>query len=46
MSKTNPNAFSTLQDAILSIDDSHQDTIRIFIEPGIYEEKYLSEKKI
>lgn len=45
VSKTNPDAFSTLQDAILSIDDSHQDTIRIFIEPGIYEEKVFIRKE-
>lgn len=45
VSKTNPNAFSSLQEAILSIDDNHQETIRIMIEPGIYEEKVFIRKE-
>lgn len=45
VSKTNPNAFSTLQEAVLSIDDNHQETVRIFIEPGIYEEKVFIRKE-
>ncbi|MBO5337575.1 MAG: pectin methylesterase [Lachnospiraceae bacterium] len=45
VSQTNPEAFSSLQEAILSIDDSHQEKIRIFIEPGIYEEKVFIRKE-
>lgn len=45
VSKTNPKAFSTLQEAVLSIDDSHQEKIRILIEPGIYEEKVFIRKE-
>lgn len=45
VSQTNPEAFSSLQEAILSIDDSHQEKIRILIEPGIYEEKVFIRKE-
>ena len=45
VSKTNPDAFASLQEAILSIDDNHQETIRIMIEPGIYEEKVFIRKE-
>lgn len=45
VSKTAAGAFRTLQDAVLSIDDNHQETIRIFVEPGIYEEKVFIRKE-
>lgn len=45
VSKTNPDAFSSLQEAVLSIDDSHTDKIRILVEPGIYEEKVFIRKE-
>lgn len=45
VSKTKPAAFSSLQAAVNSIDDSHKETIRIFIEPGIYEEKVFVRKE-
>ena len=45
VSKTNPNAFPTLQEAVLSIDDSRTETVRIQIEPGIYEEKVFIRKE-
>ena len=44
VSKNDPSAFSTLQEAILSIDDRHDETIRIEVAPGIYEEKLFIRK--
>ena len=45
VSKNDPSAFSTLQEAILSIDDRHDETIRIEVAPGIYEEKLFIRKE-
>lgn len=39
VSKTDPNAFSSLQKAILSIDHDHKEKVQILVSPGIYEEK-------
>ena len=44
VSKNDPSAFSTLQEAILSIDDRHDEAIRIEVAPGIYEEKLFIRK--
>ena len=45
VSKNDPSAFSTLQEAILSIDDRHDEAIRIEVAPGIYEEKLFIRKE-
>lgn len=45
VSKNDPSAFSTLQEAILSIDDRHDETIRIEVAPGIFEEKLFIRKE-
>lgn len=45
VSQKRPDAFKTLQAAILSIDDSHKETIRIMVESGIYEEKVFIRKE-
>ena len=45
VSKTAPNAFPTLQEAILSVDDSHTDTVTIHVDSGIYEEKVFIRKE-
>lgn len=45
VSKNDPSAFHTLQEAILSIDDRHDETIRIEVAPGIYEEKVFIRKE-
>lgn len=45
VSKNDASAFSTLQEAVLSIDDRHNETIRIEVAPGIYEEKVFIRKE-
>ena len=45
VSKNDPSAFSTLQEAILAIDDRHDEAIRIEVAPGIYEEKLFIRKE-
>ena len=45
VSKNDPSAFSTLQEAILSIADRHDEAIRIEVAPGIYEEKLFIRKE-
>lgn len=45
VSKNKKDAFSTLQEAILSIDDAHTEEITVYIEAGIYEEKVFIRKK-
>lgn len=45
VSKTRPGAFKTLQEAVLSIDDRHTETVRILVEAGVYEEKVFIRKE-
>lgn len=45
VSKTTPDAFRSLQDAVLAVEDSHKETVRIMVEPGIYEEKVFIRKE-
>lgn len=45
VSKNRPGAFRSLQDAILSIDDGHRETVRIMVESGVYEEKVFIRKE-
>ncbi|MCD8337316.1 MAG: pectinesterase family protein [Lachnospiraceae bacterium] len=44
VSKTRAGSFSSLQEAVLSIDDRHKEKIRILMESGIYEEKVYVRK--
>ncbi len=45
VSKTDPTAFSSLQEAVLSIPDNRTETVEIFVAPGIYEEKVFIRKE-
>lgn len=45
VSKNKKDAFPTLQEAVLSVDDSLSETVRICVEPGIYEEKVFIRKE-
>lgn len=45
VSKTDPNAFSSLQEAVLSIPDGSGETARIYVAPGVYEEKVFIRKE-
>lgn len=45
VSQKRPGAFKTLQAAILSIDDGHKETVRVIVEPGVYEEKVFIRKE-
>lgn len=45
VSKNDPAAFHTLQKAVLSIDDHHDERVRIEVAPGIYEEKVFIRKE-
>ena len=39
------SGYRTLQEAVLSIDDSHLETVTISVKPGIYEEKVFIRKE-
>ncbi len=45
VSKSSPNAFHSLQEAVLSVPDHRQETVRICVAPGIYEEKVFIRKE-
>ncbi|MDE7274987.1 MAG: pectin methylesterase [Lachnospiraceae bacterium] len=45
LSKTAPDAFRSLQDAVLSIPDSRHERVRILVLPGTYEEKVWIRKE-
>ena len=45
VSQNDPAAFHTLQEAVLSIDDSHDEKVRIEVAPGTYEEKVFIRKE-
>lgn len=45
VSKNGDADFTTLQDAILSIDDNHLETVTILVKPGIYVEKVFIRKE-
>lgn len=43
--KIRTDAFSSLQEAVLSVPDDRQETVRILVAPGIYEEKIFIRKE-
>ncbi len=43
--KNRADAFSSLQEAVLAVPDHRQETIRILVAPGIYEEKVFIRKE-
>lgn len=45
LSKTNPSAFHSLQDAVLAVADNRSERTRILVSPGIYEEKVWIRKQ-
>lgn len=45
VSKTASQGFSSLQEAVLSVPDNHEETYRILVEPGVYEEKVFIRKE-
>ena len=45
VAKNKKNAFPTLQEAVLSVADGLSETVRICVEPGVYEEKVFIRKE-
>jgi len=45
VSQNRPDTFHSLQEAILSVPDDRQETVRICVSPGIYEEKVFIRKE-
>ena len=45
LSRTDPDAFHSLQEAVLAIPDDRSEPVRILVSPGIYEEKVWIRKE-
>ena len=45
VSPNSPDAFHSLQEAVLSVPDNRHETVRICVSPGIYEEKVFIRKE-
>ncbi|MCC8102021.1 MAG: pectinesterase family protein [Clostridiales bacterium] len=45
VSKSAQNGYTSVQEAILAVEDGHEEPVRIHLEPGIYEEKIFVRKE-